>query len=637
MPSPIQEEYDMKRAILIASGVLASLLLIIALSLSLYGVGSGNSYRPDAKAMDALRETRLRFEGEKRYFGKAWMERRDGNHLLHLSGTPYEIGYQHGALLRDEVNKGAARFYADLIHGGREMPFSIKIWLLRKFLDWKVYVPLEKAQPRSILEELKGIADGSGVPYDIIFRANHHTGPAMVLTPVLAKDNIEAFQKIGIKVGACSSFAAAPGLTASGRIIIGRNTDYGGIALWPKYQTLLFVKPVEGFAHVKVGTAGVILWNPGMNTEGIVVCPHYMVYDDCDPKGWSIAAFTDEILRRAGTLKEAERIFHDHPRALSAGYVIASAKEKDAFAAELSTGKAHIRRMENGRIVMTNMAVSEEKRMIDITVRFNIMEHCPARYRRLMQLIDAHRGAITPALAAAFMGDHIQYTTGLERAGGHVVGVADNENSMVFVPDDLRLWVAGGAAPVCNNPYRGFDLMRELEGSAYSVNPSFLKPYVIKDPHIKHGLQEFMKAYAIKEGNPDDNESIIRHLKEAIRHDPGESHYRRLLAKYYIHGAKYDEALSVMEKSPTLKQSFRETGNGFLIRGIIHDLRGERSKAMEYYKRIEEMHKVRQKDDWFSMNLFLLAFARKYARMPFSTQNLGEQSIGLEFVDPYME
>lgn len=627
----------MKKAILIVSGVIASLLLISVLAVSLYGVSSGIAYRPDSTAMDALRETKLRSEGTKRYFGKAWMEQRNGNYLLHLSGTPYEIGYQHGALLRDEVNRGAARFYADLINGGREMPFSIKIWLLRKYLEWKVYVPLEKAQPKNILEELKGIADGSGVPYDIIFRANHHTGPAMVLTPVLASDNIEAFQKIGIKVGACSSFAATGRLTANGGIIVGRNTDYGGVSLWPRYQTLLFVKPSEGFAHVKVGTAGVILWNPGMNTEGIVVCPHYMVYDDCDPSGRSIAAFTDEILRKAGSLKDAERIFHDNPRALSAGYIIASAKEKDAFAAELSTGKASIRRMENGRIVMTNMAVSEEKRRIDITVRFNIMEHCPARYRRLMQLIDAHRGAITSGLAASFMGDHIQYTTGLERAGGHVVGVADNENSMVFTPEDLRLWVAGGTAPVCNNTYRGFDLMKELEGSTSSVNPHVLKPYVIKDPKIKYGLEEFMRAYAVRESNPDDKESIIRYLKEAVRLDPGESHYRRLLAKYYIHGAKYDEALSVMEKTPPLKQSFRETGNGLLIRGMIHDLRGERSKALEHYKSIEEMAKQIQKDDWFAMNQFLLAFARKYSKIPFSKDNLEDQSVGLEFVDPYME
>lgn len=627
----------MRKIILIAAAVIVSLLLLGVLAISMYGVSSGNAYRPDAKAMAGFNETRLRTEGNKKFFGKAWMEKKDGFYLLHLSGTPYETGYQHGALLREEVNKGAAPFYADLIYGGRTMPFSIKIWLLRKYLEWKVYVPLEKAQPRNILEELKGIADGSGVPYDIIFRANHHTGPAMVLTPVLAKDNIEAFQKIGIKVGACSSFAATGRLTANGGIIVGRNTDYGGVSLWPRYQTLLFVKPSEGYAHVKVGTAGVILWNPGMNTEGIVVCPHYMVYDDVDPSGWSIAAFTDEILRKAKNLKEAEKIFHDMPRGLSAGYVIVSAKEKDAFAAELSTGSANIRGMEDGRIVMTNMAVSEEKRKIDITVKYQIMEHCPARYRRLMQLIDAHMGAITPAVAAGFMGDHIQYTTGLERHGGHVVGVADNENSMVFTPGDLSVWVAGGPAPVCSNPYRGFNLMDELNGVPYSIDPPILNSYSIKNQRIKNGLDEFMKAYAFRESDPDNRDGIIKHLKEAFRLDPNESHYGRLLAKYYIHGAQYNEAFAVMANTLPLKQSFRETGNSLLVTGMIHDLRMERSKALDYYRRIEEMAKAKQKDPWFSMNQFLLSFARKYAKTPFSTQNLEEQSIGLEFVDPYME
>ena len=157
------------------------------------------------------------------------------------------------------MSKGAAGFYADVIYGGREMPFSLKMWLLRKFLEWKVYVPLEKSQPRNILEELKGIADGSGMDYDLIFRANHHTGPSMVLTPVMARDNIAAFEKLGIRVGACSTFAATGKNTAGGRTIVGRNTDYSGVALWPKYQTILFVNPKEGYAHVKIGTAGVIL------------------------------------------------------------------------------------------------------------------------------------------------------------------------------------------------------------------------------------------------------------------------------------------------------------------------------------------------------------------------------------------
>ena len=35
--------------------------------------------------------------------GQGWLERIDGYPVLHLKGTPYEIGYQHGALLKQDV------------------------------------------------------------------------------------------------------------------------------------------------------------------------------------------------------------------------------------------------------------------------------------------------------------------------------------------------------------------------------------------------------------------------------------------------------------------------------------------------------------------------------------------------------
>jgi hypothetical protein len=630
-------EVDMKRVIAVVFVCIISLILIGLIILSSLGAGNGNAYRPDAKQVEELRSRELLIDGNRRVYGEASMEKRGGLYIMHLEGTPYEIGYQHGKILQNEIEKGAVRFYADVINGGRKMPFSIKIWLLRKYLDWKVYGPLLKHQPKNILEELKGIADGSGVPFDIIFKANHHTGPSMILTPAFAKDNIKAFEKLGISVGACSTFAAVAKAASGGRTVVGRNTDYGGVALWPEYQTVSFIRPSDGYAHVKIGTAGVILWNPGMNTEGIVACPHYMVYDDISPDGWSIPAFSDEIIRKAGTLKEAERILSDNPRAVSGGYVIISGKEKDAFAAELSTKKATIRRMEKDRIVMTNMAVSEEKRTIDITIKYNIMEHCPGRYRRLMQLIDMNYGTLGPELAAEFMGDHVQYTTGFERGTGHVLGVSDNENSMVFSPETLELWVADGPAPVCNNIYKGFSLTDELAGRKSSISPSVLKGYRFLNPNIRAGLDDFMKALALKENDPDKKDLIIRLLDEAWKKDPGEVTYGRLLALYGMHDGKYDEALAIMDKVLQIRQSFRELCHSRLITGMVCDLKGDRQKALSYYGSIVDMKKNQPEDPWFGMNRFLSAFADKYTRQPFTKKNLNDQSANIEFIDPYME
>jgi hypothetical protein len=633
----LQEVKEMKRTFIIVFVSVIILVLAGIIFISSIGVGEGNGYRPDAKLVEKLRNTKLQTDGERRVFEQAFMEKKAGLYILHIEGTPYEVGYQHGALLRDEINKGSVRFYADVINGGKKEPFSLKIWLLRKYLDWKVYVPFRKHQPENILAELKGISDGSGVPFDIIFKANHHAGLTMMMTPEFAKKNVEALEKLGIHVGACSSFSAVGKASAGGKTIVGRNTDYPGTALWPKYQTLLFVRPSDGFAHVKIGTAGLILWNPAMNTEGIVVCPHNMVYDDISADGWSIPAFSDEIIRKAASLKEAEKIFEDNPRAVSAGYLIASGREKDALAAELSTGKVSIRRMEKDRIVMTNMAILDEKRKIDITINYNVIEHIPARYRRLMQLIDENYGNIDPKLAAAFMGDHIQYTTGLERSAGHVVGVADNETSVVFSPEDLKFWVADGPAPVCNNVFRGFSLRDELAGKQGVVTPAVLQGYSFINPGVRAGLDEFMLALALKENDPDRKDQIISHLENAWEKDPDGIIYGQLLALYSLHDGKPEEALATIDKVLQKKQSFRELCHSRLIAGMACDLKGERQNALGYYRSIKGMKKVQPADPWFGMNWFLAAFADKYAQKPFTKENLSDQSANIDFIDPYME
>ncbi len=38
--------------------------------------------------------------------GEGWLELIDGYPVLHLKGTPYEMGFQHGALLKEPIHQG---------------------------------------------------------------------------------------------------------------------------------------------------------------------------------------------------------------------------------------------------------------------------------------------------------------------------------------------------------------------------------------------------------------------------------------------------------------------------------------------------------------------------------------------------
>ncbi|MFW9951357.1 MAG: carcinine hydrolase/isopenicillin-N N-acyltransferase family protein, partial [Candidatus Thorarchaeota archaeon] len=412
---------------------------------------------------------------------------------------------------------------------------------------------------------------------------------------------------------------------------VGRNTDYSGIEGWPKYQTVLFVEPKEGLKYVQIGTAGVLMWAPGMNEKGIVVCAHYMIYDDMKPNGWSIAAFTDEILRKANNLIDAQNILNENQRGASCGFVVTDGMEKEAFAAEISTEKVIFRQIENNRILMTNMAVSEEKRKIDLVSKYLLNEGCPGRYRRLMQLIDENYGKINPELAAEFMGDHVRYTTGTERNVYGILAVDDNVNSIIFSPEELKLWVAEGKAPVCNNTYMGLDFKEEINGKRSHVIPNGLKGYQFKNPNKRQGMEKFNQAYVLFEKSPKKIQEILVLIREASKLDPEEIIYYQMIAKILIHQGHYDEGIASIEKALNYKMSLNERAHNYLILGILFDLKNNRELALSHYSEIEKLSKEKLKDPWFGINKVIAAYAKKYKAKTFSKKQLKDRCLLIDF------
>jgi len=81
-----------------------------------------------------------------------WIEERNGVTILHISGTPYEMGYQHGFLLKEKIPI-CFRILLDFFN---ESGFSYDD-LVDKWNVFKNYIP------EPYMEELQGIVDGSGL------------------------------------------------------------------------------------------------------------------------------------------------------------------------------------------------------------------------------------------------------------------------------------------------------------------------------------------------------------------------------------------------------------------------------------------------------------------------------------------
>ncbi len=104
---------------------------------------------------------------------KASLEKRQGLSVLHVAGTPYEIGYQHGALLKDDIKEFLSNKILPFLKSEEEK----HSWKFFPHIPLTQYFraraqSLERYMPKEYRDELKGLSDGCGLGYEDILLIN---------------------------------------------------------------------------------------------------------------------------------------------------------------------------------------------------------------------------------------------------------------------------------------------------------------------------------------------------------------------------------------------------------------------------------------------------------------------------------
>jgi isopenicillin-N N-acyltransferase-like protein len=607
--------------------VLVILLVVLFLYLNSRLISSGDQYAPDRETVDHLSSMEIEVRNGISHFGDAKMERRGGNIIVHLFGTPYEMGYQHGKLLREDILNGVVPVFADPIGHSpqyRDKPELVRKLIL-KFLEWKVYAPIERNTPREYLEELKGLADGSGIDYRMVFIANFLSDLSMAMIPEVIRKKA----KVLSVQSECSDFAAARKATKDGKLIVGRNTDYGGQGRWMAHQTVFFYHPKEGYRYVKVSTAGMLKCNSAMNEKGITVGGHFMGFDISTPAGVSFTVFENEIMRKAADLDQALSILKNSRRGGSFGLMISNAQSREAVVVVAAGNRLGIRRMKGNTICITNFATTHELKGVDLLTRYNIMmRDLIGRYNRLEQLMEKNYGKITPRLAAAFMGNHQDIIVGEERPVGYVVGNTINVTSVIFQPADGFFWVATGLEPACRSRYLGFDFWAEIDGKKPRVSPRTLNGYRWKQKSNEEALGHYIDAYVAYLNDYRDAENYISLLKKARKKAPREPVFVRVLSQIYIHQGEYDKAVKLLSASLDFPQANNERAIAYLHLGQTYDLLGRREEAVKAYENVLILRENYGKDFEKGINDMVYGMARRYHQKPFSEKDMNDVPIG---------
>lgn len=597
-------------------------------------LGKGSAYVPDAAVLERLAGQAVGNDEEgHKVFGEARAEKRGGLHLLWLKGSPYEMGYQHGRLLREQIREGAMPYHAFPIYN--LPPFSQMApwmkWLLVRYYDWTVFRSLMKHAPARFLEEVKGLADGSGLTFDLVLRGNLLSEFNMITTKTLKKMMLRRLQP----AHECTSFAAFGSMTRDGSLIMGRNTDYNGAGLWDVTQTVFFYAPKEGYSYVNVGSAGLIKCNSCMNERGLCLGGHFLFSDDVTADGEGFTALEHEIMQHAASIDEAYQIVSGRKRAGVFAYLLASAEQKQAAVIDATASRTGLRWAEGDAIWETNFMTCEETREVDDMFALGITKYSLSRYKRMEELIQQNASSITPQRAASFMGDHMDMTSGDIRPFGNVIATLWTLTSVVFKPDDFTFWVADGLAPVSNNTYVGFHFLKEMNREPYLVTPQILEP----NEYVKTaGFEALRQYYPIQVKAvlpPFERARLAEEVKAIVKMIPGEVAYRMLLAKQLLRNGDVEKASDQFKMLVDYALSPSEQAQVMLFLGYTYDIKGERDRAKRCYGDILQKTQSPPQDQLTTINPFIQADAQKYLQRPFSGADQRRIEINMDMFSLY--
>ncbi len=246
----------------------------------------------------------------------ASLEYREEIPILHLEGNGYEIGYQHGSLLKPKVRQ-AVRQILDYF------PKKIKVPVLGKivfnFLLDRSYRQLAPHIPQEYKDEMQGLADGSGIPLKNIHRL--HAIPELYST-------------------LCANGAFFGKATADGRLYHLRNLDWNREIGIQDYLCLFAVKKKDAIPFVNIGYIGFLGALSGMNAESISIGQVGGETKDHTMKGMPMTFLLRQVLEKARNVNEAVQIILNAKRTIGCNYVFADAKNKKACALETTAHQA---------------------------------------------------------------------------------------------------------------------------------------------------------------------------------------------------------------------------------------------------------------------------------------------------------
>ncbi|WP_406696047.1 C45 family peptidase [Singulisphaera sp. Ch08] len=360
--------------------------------------------------------------------GAGFLEEVNGYRVLHLKGTPYEMGYQHGVLLKEDIRENVRFLFEEKANELKLEVAGIRLLNPKRAIGG-IAATQKKFVPERFFEEMRGMAEGAGLDVQEVTVAN--------FIP-------ELFH--------CSGFAVSGSATKDGTLYHGRILDYGCDWRLQDHAVLIVAEPEGRIPFVNVTYAGFIGSVTGMNARQISIgemggrgLGHW--------DGIPMAILVRMVLEQADDLDQAIAVFRDNPRTCEYYYVIADGKSGKGVGMEASWNNFGV------------VPMGGTHPRLPHAIKDAVLLSAGDRYEELARRVKAGFGTFDADSARALM--------------DRPVAMKSNLHSVLFETKSSRFWVANAAkdgAPAATQPYHAFQLTELLTHEPTSQAPTFPPP-----------------------------------------------------------------------------------------------------------------------------------------------------------------
>jgi hypothetical protein len=339
---------------------------------------------------------------------------KEGQRLVKLKGNSYQIGWQHGKFLPQEIRRtvDSTLYLVGLV-------YSVKKG--RWFFDEMrgALKRLDKFTPPEYLEEMKGVAEGSGLDYESVHLANYF--PALFH---------------------CSGFALKDSATADGTLYHGRILDYmSGVGL--QNSAVVFAVEKEGkIPFVNIGYASFVGCVSGMNQQKISL-GEMGGRGEGNWDGITMPLLMRMSLENGHNLEEVKKIFSSNPRTCEYYYVFTDGKDKSAVGVYALPERIEF------------IQYGQKHERLKHSFKNCILMSSGERYDSLSEQVRNAYSSINEEAAIQLMNSP--------------VAMESNLHSVLFMPETLTFRVANASplGPAFKNPFYTYTLDELIDNDWY--------------------------------------------------------------------------------------------------------------------------------------------------------------------------